>query len=81
MGTKKRNESFDILRGIGIIIMVMGHIGFGNVFDKYIHTFHMPIFFFVSGYFFNMKDNFKSFFLHQLKTIMVPYTNLQTLLN
>ena len=74
MRTQKRNEAFDILRGIGIVLMVMGHIGFGKVFDKYIHTFHMPIFFFVSGYFFNTKDNFKSFFLHQLKTIMVPYT-------
>lgn len=74
MEIKKRNESFDILRGIGIVLMVMGHIGFGEAFDKYIHTFHMPIFFFVSGYFFNTRDNFKSFFLHLLKTIMVPYT-------
>ena len=35
----------DILRGIGIIIMVSGHIGFGGKFDRYIHTFHMPLFF------------------------------------
>lgn len=72
--TRWRDDSFDVFRGIGILLMVMGHIGFGEVFDKYIHTFHMPIFFFVSGYFFSMKESFKTFFLHQMKTIMLPYT-------
>ena len=70
---KRRDDSFDVLRGIGILLMVMGHIGFGEVFDKYIHGFHMPIFFFVSGFFFNTKNGFASYFIHQMKTIILPY--------
>lgn len=50
-----RIDSIDIFRGMGIIIMVMGHIGFGYVFDHFIHAFHMPMFYFVSGMFSRLK--------------------------
>lgn len=46
----KRIEYVDIYRGIGIILMIMGHIGFGGKFDIWIHAFHMPMFFFISGF-------------------------------
>ena len=52
---KKRVEFIDIFRAWGILLMVMGHIGFGSCFDHYIHAFHMPMFYFVSGYFFQDK--------------------------
>ena len=39
-----RDETIDILRALGILLMVMGHIGFGGAFDKFIHAFHMPMF-------------------------------------
>ena len=41
-------DYIDIYRAFGIILMVMGHIGFGGKFDKFIHAFHMPMFFFIS---------------------------------
>lgn len=44
---KKRIAYIDILRGIGILLMVMGHVGFGSRFSHYIHAFHMPLFFVV----------------------------------
>lgn len=67
---------FDILRGIGVVLMVMGHVTFGKAFDIYIHAFHMPLFFFVSGYFFNMKKykDMKVFIIHKAKSLLVPYT-------
>mgnify|MGYP007030225338 CR=1 FL=1 len=37
--------------------MIMGHVGFGGHFDKWIHAFHMPMFFFVSGMFFRSDNN------------------------
>ena len=43
-----RIEYIDYYRAIGIVMMVMGHIGFGATFDKFIHAFHMPMFFLVS---------------------------------
>ena len=45
-----RITHIDIFKGIGILFMVMGHIGFSSIFDKWIHAFHMPMFFFISGY-------------------------------
>lgn len=47
----ERLDYIDIFRALGIILMVMGHIGFGSKFDKFIHAFHMPIFFWISGFF------------------------------
>lgn len=70
----KRIGYVDFLRGVMIIIMVMGHIGFSSYFDKYIHAFHMPIWFFISGWFF--KDNGEKIFLFlkkRVKTMLLPY--------
>lgn len=47
----ERLDYIDIFRALGIILMVMGHIGFGSKFDKFIHAFHMPMFFWISGFF------------------------------
>ena len=52
-----RIEYIDYYRAIGIVMMVMGHIGFGATFDKFIHAFHMPMFFFVSGFLYKRTDS------------------------
>lgn len=47
---KERNNSIDIARGIGIILLVLGHIVTGNSYlFNWIFSFHMPLFFFLSG--------------------------------
>lgn len=72
--TKIRIEFIDIFRGCGIILMIMGHIGFGYKFDYFIHAFHMPMFFFVSGYFFKPKQiEFNKFLKIKVKALLVPY--------
>ena len=48
----KRNEVFDLVRGIAIILVVIGHSGCPNYLRNLIYLFHMPIFYFISGYFF-----------------------------
>lgn len=72
---KKRIDYIDILRGIGILYMVFGHIKYYPHYDYYIHAFHMPLFFFVSGLFF--RRDTKSSFWHFLKKIskqlLFPY--------
>lgn len=55
---KARNDSIDVSKGIGIILVVIGHVlspvMSGNSILEWlysvIYTFHMPLFFFVSGY-------------------------------
>lgn len=67
-----RVSYIDFFKSIGILLMIMGHIGFGNTFDIYIHAFHMPMFFFISGYLFHNYD-FKKFITKKFKTLILPY--------
>ena len=54
---QKRIESIDIIRGIAILLMMVGHIaGIPIYVDKYIHMFHMPIWFFISGWFYKRRN-------------------------
>lgn len=71
----KRIKYFDLVRAFGIILMIMGHVGFGKRFDYWIHAFHMPIFFIISGYFFNAQksQNWKCNMIKKMKTILLPY--------
>ena len=54
----KRSSEFDILKGIAILLVIIGHVcdylmiggGWAN-WHRIIYSFHMPLFFFVSGYF------------------------------
>ena len=72
---KNRIETFDIARGIGILLMVMGHTGFGFEFSRVIHTFHMPLFFFVSGFFYRPQKfaGYWDYLRHEARTLIVPY--------
>lgn len=47
---KQRNEIIDILKGIGIIFVLVGH-ALGHFFSQFSYTFHMPLFFLVTGLF------------------------------
>ncbi|MBF9195354.1 acyltransferase family protein [Microvirga terrestris] len=73
-----RNNAIDILKGIGIIFVVMGHmdpapIGYSIV--AYIYSFHMPLFFWATGYLSYGRDDrsFVSYFSRKFKSIYVPY--------
>ena len=51
----------DIAKGLGIILVVFGHfVERGGAFNKYvyavIYTFHMPLFFFISGFLYKPKS-------------------------
>lgn len=72
----KRIEYIDIAKGIGILLVVMGHNDFGLVspfFYKFIYAFHMPLFFFVSGMFFNSELPFLSLLRRRYETVLKPY--------
>ena len=75
METQRRDISIDALRGLGIIIMVMGHVGFGNTFYLIKSSFNMATFFLISGYLFKVKSNqsFTLFTLKMLRRLLIPY--------
>ena len=69
-----RIEYIDVFRALGIILMVMGHVGFGKSFDYFIHAFHMPMFFFISGFVTKNRDiPFRDFLIKKSKSLLIPY--------
>lgn len=71
---KTRNIAIDIAKAIGIILMIIGHcddIPYRPC-RHFIFTFHMPLFFILSGYFFKRKD-IKTSLINDTKHLMIPY--------
>lgn len=68
-----RAEDVDILRAIGIILMIMGHVGFGKQFDIWEGGFYMPLFFIVSGYFLNPNKKTSLYIQKRIKVLLFPY--------
>lgn len=72
----KRIQYIDMFRGIGILLMIMGHVYFGDLFDKYIHGFHMPMFYFASGYFYKPVFDWMSYrkkIKRIVHSLLLPY--------
>lgn len=76
-----RDESITIAKAIGIILMVVAHAGIPDMFNHFIVMFHMPLFFFVSGYCF--KEKYLStpavFVLKRIKGLYVPFVKYSLL--
>lgn len=64
----------DVLKGIGILLVIIGHCHRPEFLLKIIQSFHMPFFFIISGYLFKNKDEcFFSFSKHKFKKYIIPY--------
>ena len=71
---KTRLIQYDILKGIGILLVLLGHTEQLPLHTKmYIYAFHMPLFFFLSGVFFK-PGSIKNVIVKGLKQLMVPWT-------
>ena len=62
----------DVMKGIGILTVVAGHVYLGDI-TRIIFLFHMPLFFFLSGYLLKPTKNYKSYFLKKVNHLIVPY--------
>ena len=73
----QRNSQIDTLKGIGILLVVLGHNWItleekGTLFQL-IYSFHMPLFFIISGVFTKEKENLLSFTKNKIDSILKPY--------
>lgn len=50
---KSRSLYWDIIKGWGIIAIVLGHTGYFA--GRFVYLFHLALFFFITGYFYNEK--------------------------
>jgi len=72
---KKRLDWLDAGKGLGMLLVMLGHADIPTFLKTYIYTFHMPLFFFLSGYLFKMEkfSNLKVFFIKRTKSLIFPY--------
>lgn len=70
-----RIEWVDIAKGLGIILVVLGHTSSPEILIKFIFAFHMPLFFFLSGYLHikNKYPNFKKLVSSKSRSLLIPY--------
>ena len=79
MEKKKREEFIDIAKGIAILCVIIGHT-WKNAYpaDKrlmvFIYSFHMPLFFILSGWCLKSTDvKISSVIVKKIKQLVVPY--------
>lgn len=75
--TNQRKAWIDVLKGITIFFVVLGHNPFlsnlpTKVFNV-IFSFHIPLFFVISGYLFNSNVSCKDLFDKRFKSLLKPY--------
>ena len=79
----KRDKSIDIARGISMILVIAGHCKYIDSGLKiWLYSFHIPLFFFLSGMVFNY-DKYKSvtdFLKNKIKKLMLPYFTIGILI-
>lgn len=73
---KKRVQWIDMAKGIGLILVMYGHIQFRPYpFYVWLCSFHMPLFFFLAGITFRVRqeEKFFTFFKKKVKALLIPY--------
>lgn len=73
-----RVKSLDVAKGIGIVLVVVGHIHSQFHIDlqpayRVITLFHVPLFFFISGIFYNEMTPLGSFVRKKFVRLFIPY--------
>ena len=75
--TATRNATLDVAKGLGIILVVLGHNWFvestkGELF-RVIFSFRLPLFFFLSGVFLRKTDPVAGFVRSRAHSLLKPY--------
>ena len=68
-----RMPEIDTLKSFGIILMIMGHQLYGDGLDHWLHAFHMPMFFIISGFLYKKPDHIVRSIGKKAKNLLIPY--------
>lgn len=69
------NNKINVLKALAISIIVSGHLELSLIPGFPPYSFHLALFFFISGYLFKEKyiDNIQEFIIKRVKSLLVPY--------
>jgi len=83
---KDRTNWIDLLKGFAIFLVIFGHnlLGMqtnaGIFITKYIYSFHMPLFFIISGALYTKHGTFKEYVIKKTKSLLIPYFSFASIL-
>lgn len=69
---KKRIDYWDIIKGISILLVILGHQNRPLLLAAFIFSFHMPIFFVTNAYFIREYNTLRVI-KKSAKTLLLPY--------
>lgn len=67
----ERLSWLDVLKGIGIILVVIGHVYSNRTVFNWLYSFHMPLFFLAAGWGYKEKSVLTDI-KRRIQTIVVP---------
>jgi fucose 4-O-acetylase-like acetyltransferase len=70
-----RIQRIDIAKGITILLVVIGHFPIPVLLRSWIYSFHMPLFFLISGMLFQKEKytSFRQFFIRRNFSLFFPF--------
>lgn len=69
---KPRIGYIDIAKGFAMLCIIAGHFGIVSA-NRIIYTFHVPLFFLLSGYFLSTRQDLRTFIKTKAKQLLLPY--------
>lgn len=77
-----RIEWIDALKGFAIFCVTLGHLGCNIFLEKHIYSFHMFLFFFLSGYVDKIGNlSFTQYLFKKIKRILIPFISWNLISN
>lgn len=67
-----RIRYIDVAKGIAMTCIILGHLEIPQIV-QIVFTFHVPIFFFITGYFIKRENSRKEYIQKKFRTLVVPY--------
>ena len=70
-----RDRAIDVAKGLGMLLVMLGHTCYQEPMLTVIYSFHMPLFFILSGMLFRGEryPTFRSFLGRKAKTLLLPW--------
>jgi len=82
MTQAERINWIDIAKAVGIYLVVLGHLDITPVMRNVIYSFHMPLFFFISGFTFKraLQLDFATLLKKKFQSLVCPYISFSIIL-
>lgn len=70
---QKRLFWVDTAKGWGILAIMVSHVFTGHPVSRWLYSFHVPLFFFLSGFLFRVDRPWGDFWRGKVKKLLIPY--------